>query len=230
MIKLAQHVEQFRRILHLPVADLCFDSRLDKATVEQTYRYYTKRHPKYKIIQHKSWGAALIDLHDCANRAGYLDRIKGKNCGAHHAKRARTRGYVLAEIERNAHVDAIHDIHTSVEQRQGRPMDRKYQEKQERFDALPNFRYFGVLDPEGKLMAYANVGTFGNFCAFSQLMGYRNNDGIMHLLVTDIVGLLIDEAKVRYVMYDTFFGALPGLRRFKTMLGFQPYRARYRLT
>jgi hypothetical protein len=28
-------------------------------------------------------------------------------------------------------------------------------------------------------------------------------------------------------MYDTYFGASPGLKAFKTMLGFQPYRAKY---
>ena len=43
------------------------------------------------------------------------------------------------------------------------------------------------------------------------------------------VCLLLDEGQVRYVMYDTYFGALPGLRQFKTVLGFQPYRAKYRL-
>jgi hypothetical protein len=30
-------------------------------------------------------------------------------------------------------------------------------------------------------------------------------------------------------MYDTFFGAQPGMRQFKTILGFKPYRAKYRL-
>ncbi len=30
-------------------------------------------------------------------------------------------------------------------------------------------------------------------------------------------------------MYDTWFGAQQGLRQFKRHVGFQPYRARYRL-
>jgi hypothetical protein len=30
-------------------------------------------------------------------------------------------------------------------------------------------------------------------------------------------------------MYDTYLGALPGLREFKRKLGFQPYRIRYAL-
>ena len=216
------------QLLRMPVARLVFDARLG-ANVHATYRYYTKRHPKYKIIQHKSWGAALIDLHACGSREGYLERIKGKNQGAHHAKRARARGYVLREIDRNAHVDAIHAINTSLDQRQGRSMDQHYLRKQLHFESAPNCRCYGVLNAEGKLMAYATVGHYGNFSALAQLMGYRNNDGIMHLLVSDIALRLIDEGAVRYLMYDTYFGALPGLQQFKNMLGFTPYRARHSL-
>ena len=59
------------------------------------------------------------------------------------------------------------------------------------------------------------------------LTGIRNNDGIMHMMVVDIVEQLISQGSVRYLMYDTYFGAGQGLRMFKTMLGFQPYRAKY---
>ncbi len=229
MRSLTHHLATLKTIASLPVARLQFHAAIEPVNVVSTYRYFTKRHPKYKIIQHKSWGAALIDLKVCNTRDKYLDQIKGKNGGAHHAKRARTRGYLLTEIDRNHHVDAIYDINNSVEQRQGRPMDAQYQQKQLTFDQLDNFLYFGVFDVSGRLVAYATIGRYGNFSAFSQLMGYRNNDGIMHFMVSEIVGRLIDEGQVNYVMYDTFFGALPGLQQFKTILGFQPYRARYSL-
>lgn len=223
----SQHYATLKSLLQLPVARLRFDPRLEPVNVVSTYRYYTKRHPKFKLVQHKSWGAALIDLHRFDSRADYLATIKGKNCGAWHARRARARGYVLAEFDRNMHADAIHAIHNSESLRQGRPMDAKYQEKQTSFEVLANFHYFGVFDKDGKLMAYATIGRYGNFSSFAQLMGYRNNDGIMHLLVSDIVSRLIDARQVQYVMYDTYFGALPGMQQFKTVLGFQPYRAQY---
>lgn len=226
---LSDHLATVKQLLRLPVADLYFDEAIAPVNVRSTYRYYTKRHPQYKIIQHKSWGAALIDLQRFRNRGDYLDSIKGRNSGAHHIKRARARGYRLAEIERNDYIDAIFDINTSVEARQGRPMDQKYLEKKQCFDKLANFTYYGVLSPDDQLVAYANVGHYGNFHAFEQLMGYRNNDGIMHLLVGDITAGLIDQGLTRYLMYDTYFGALPGLRQFKIMLGFTPYRARYQL-
>ncbi|HEX8613794.1 MAG TPA: hypothetical protein VF800_21170 [Telluria sp.] len=226
---LSGHLATARQLLRLPVAHLYFDEAIAPVNVRSTYRYYTKRHPQYKIIQHKSWGAALVDLQRFRGRNDYFDSIKGRNWGAHHIRRARSRGYQLAEIERNDYVDAIYDINTSVDARQGRPMDKKYLEKQRCFDKLVNFTYYGVLDADGKLVAYANVGHYGNFHAFEQLMGYRNNDGIMHLLVGDIAAGLIDQGLARYLMYDTYFGALPGLRQFKTMLGFIPHRARYHL-
>jgi hypothetical protein len=227
---LSQHLALIKTLCALPLARLHFDLRIEPAVVLSTYRYYTQRHPRYKIIQNKSWGAALVDLTRYGSREGYFERINFKNWGGHHARRARSRGFVVAEIDRNAHVDAIHDINVSQVLRQGRPMDAKYQEKQLAFEVLANFSYFGVLAPDGKLMAYATIGRYGNFSSFSQLIGYRNNDGIMHLMVSEIIARLIDQGKVDYVMYDTFFGALPGMQQFKTVLGFQPYRARYSLT
>jgi len=227
MTTFIQLYETFIQVIKLPVATLHFRVDLDPKNIEATYRYYTKWHPRYRVIRNKTLGAALIDLKQVNTREKYLSMIKGKNGGAYHAKRARARGYVFSEINRNDHVDAIHRINTSRESRQGRPMDATYQQKIQHFDSLPHFRYFGIVNNEGDLVAYANLGLFGNFCGFSQLIGIRNNEGIMHLLLLEIVSSLIDQQQVRYVMYDTFFGALPGLRLFKTMLGFRPYRAKY---
>lgn len=229
MNNLSQHYATLKALIRLPVARLRFDAAIEPAHVMETYRCFTSRHPKYKLIQYKSWGAALIDLAQCNSRAAYFERIAGKNNGAWHARRARARGYVVCEIDRNAHVDAIHDINNALGERQGRPMDQCYRSKQLVYETLSNFHYYGVLDTAGKLVAYATIGRYGNFSAFCQLMGYRNNDGIMHLMVSEIVARLIDDGKVSYVMYDTFFGALPGLRQFKTVLGFQPYRVHYSL-
>ena len=213
--------------MRLPAATLSFNSGIDPENILATYRLYTKRHPRYKIIRNKTLGAALIDLTEFSTREKYFLAIKGKHGAAFHAKRARSRGYIFLEIDRNSRAEEIYNINTSCAIRQGRPMDATYKEKIKNFESLPYFRYFGIVNADGNLVAYANIGLYGNFCGFSQLIGIRNNDGIMHLLLTEIICWLIDEERVRYVMYDTFFGALPGLRLFKTMLGFRPYRARY---
>jgi hypothetical protein len=232
-----RHLSTLRQVLHLPPAELCFDTGLGPGAapdIAAAYRIFSKPHPRYRIIGNKTLGAALIDLDrfggaPAAAGGAYLAAIQGKNRGAWHAQRARTRGYACREIDRNDHADAIHAINTALATRQGRPMDAKYLRKADRFDVLPHYGYYGVLDRDGRLVAYANIARYGNFSAFSQLMGLRNNDGIMHLLVVDIVTRLLAGREVRYVMYDTFFGARPGLRQFKTMLGFAPYHARYSL-
>jgi len=224
-----QHYNTFLEVIRLPRARLCFSEQIDPADIRATYRNYTKPHPRYKIIRHKTIGAALIDLSLYPTREAYLEAIKGKNQGAYHAKRARSRGYVVREIDRNAYTDDIHAINTSLDLRQGRPLDQKYREKQEYFEQQKHFRYWGVVHPQGKLVAYASLGIYGNFASFSQMMGIRTNEGIMHLLLSEAVCRLIEAGEVRYVMYDTFFGAQPGLRNFKTILGFRPYRASYTL-
>lgn len=229
MNALLRHYETVRQILQLPVAHLRFDSRIDPDDVPATYRMFTQPHPRYRIIGSKTLGAALIDLDRFEHPTRYLDQIQGKNRGAYHAKRARARGYVFREIDRNARADEIHTINTSLDTRQGRAMDRKYLEKVTHYDSLGHYNYYGILNAEGALVAYANIGRLGNFSALSQLIGLRNNDGIMHLLLVEIVTRLIEQKSVRYVMYDTFFGAQPGLQQFKRILGFEPYRAKYSL-
>jgi len=227
MTTISHYYETLIQILKLPVATLSFRRNIDPENIREIYNQYTKPHPRYKLIRNKTVGAALIDLENINTREKYLALIKGKNGGAFHAKRARARGYIFAEIDRNENIDAIHQINISCASRQGRPMDATYQQKVQHFERLNHFRYYGIFNSQGVLVAYANLGLFGNFCGFSQLIGLRNNDGVMHLLLVEIVTGLIDQHQVRYVMYDTFFGALPGLRQFKTMLGFRPYRAKY---
>jgi hypothetical protein len=224
-----QHYNTFIQALNLPAAKLCFHEHIDPDDIRNTYQAFTRPHPRFRFIRAKTIGAALIDLERFTDRNAYLERIKAKNHGGYHAKRARKRGYVFTDIERNDHIDEIHAINTLLDHRQGRPMDAHYLEKCEKFERRAHFRYYGILDQQAKLVAYANLGLYGNFAAYSQMLGIRNNDGIMHLLLVESICRLIDEKQVRYVMYDTFFGAQPGLRTFKSILGFQPYRAHYSL-
>jgi len=224
-----QRCRKIIQAINLPVAKLCFHEDIEPSDIRLTYRAFTRPHPRFLVIRAKTIGAALIDLSRFADRQAYQEHIKAKNHGGYHAQRARKRGYRFVDIDRNDYVDDIHTINTSLDMRQGRPMDNQYTAKCEAFDTLPHFRYHGILDPAGKLVAYATLGIYGNFAAFSQMLGLRNNDGIMHLLLVEAISRLIDDRQVRYIMYDTFFGAQPGLRSFKTILGFQPYRACYSL-
>ena len=225
--KLSRLFDLLTQITKLPVARLCFYLDVNPDNVKPTYELFTKRHPRYKLFQNKSFGATLVDLASFDTREEYLEDIKGHNYGARHARKAKSRGYFVVEIDRNNFIDDIHEINTSVEIRQGRPMDTSYLEKNSYYEPVRNFKYYGVLNSDGKLMAYCSLGFYGDFAAFDRLIGHRNNDRIMHLMVTEIICRLIEDGTLNYAMYDTYFGAKPGLKMFKTMLGFKPYRVKY---
>lgn len=211
----------------MPRVRLQFQAHLNPSEVRATYLTFTKPHPRFPLIRHKSIGVALVNLRKFESPERYLAEIDGKNRGGGFARRARKRGYTVALIDRNAYVEQIHAINTSLPERQGRPMTAAYTSRSEHFDQLPNYRYYGVLAPCGKLVAYANMGFYGDFAALAQLMGYRNNDGAMHLLIVELVSSLITEGRARFLMYDTYFGASAGLQSFKRMLGFQPHYVSY---
>jgi hypothetical protein len=214
-------------IMRLPKARLSFDTALNPELVRSTYRLFTKPHPRYRVVRNKSLGVALINLRAFASGQAYLHSLRQRDYAGYHSRRARERGYTVAEIDRNDYIDDIYLINTSAEQRQGRPMDPAYAIKTEHYDAADGLRHFGVLDKHGRLVAYGDVGIYGDFAATNRLLGLRNSDGVMYLLLADVTCRLIDDGHLNYFMYDTYLGALPGLRNFKKKLGFQPYRIRY---
>lgn len=225
--KLATLLELARSIARLPRAELQFDIAKDPGNVERIFRHFTKRHPRYLLCRNKTLGAALVDLQQFAAPSAYVATLTGRNSADKHARRARSRGYRVIEIDRNDYIDDIHHINTSVDVRQGQAMGKDYLEKHTHYVADRNYKYYGTVDGAGRLVAYGEIGFWGNFAAFNRIIGIRNNDGIMHLLVTEIICQMIEKGEYRYLMYDTYFGASPGLKIFKTTLGFAPYRARY---
>lgn len=229
MSRLGKLINDIQHIIRLPTAELQFLSAISPHHVVPTYRSFTARHPRFILFRRKTIGAALLDTVPFATAGDYLATITRTRLAGAVARRARKRGYHLVEIDRNQFIDDIHSINSSMKIRQGRPMAASYATRPTHYTDLEHYRYYGVLDANGKLAAYCEVGLYGNFALFSRLLGYRNNDGIMHLMLTEIISQLIDEKVVRFIMYDMFFGASEGLRHFKTMLGFRPYRVRYRL-
>jgi hypothetical protein len=133
----------------------------------------------------------------------------------------------VREIDRPAWLDAIADINSVPEQRQGRPLDENSPLLAS--GGRGHARCYGAFDQAGRLVAYCTVAFFGNFATAEELVGYKSRDGVMYLMLTEIICQLIDEGKLEYFMYDAFLGARAGARKFKRRLGFQPYRVRYLL-
>lgn len=214
-------------IVALPVAKLHFRSDPSPESIRAAYKYFTKPHPKYKVFGNKVLGAALIDLRAFACGDDFVELLGRSGRGATERKKAKARGLRVREIDRNALADEIHQINVSSPVRQGRAMDPAYVEKQARYEDQAHFRYYGVFDRNEALVGYCNVGVFGNFASADRILGLRDNDGAMYLLMTEIALILIEERKLDYLMYDTVFGAKPGMRDFKHWLGFRAHRVRY---
>jgi hypothetical protein len=216
-------------VARLPLARLRFDAALSPAHVNDAYRLFTRPHPKFPLVRRKAIGAALLDLTQFGHGDDYLRRIRELK-GGHYVKRAQSRAYLFRCIDRNDYIDDIDAINNALPVRQGKPMPPSYTERKEGFADRENYAYFGVVDPGGRLVAYCELGYYGNFAVLSRLLGQRNNSGTMHFMIAQVAQLLIAERSVSFLMYDMYFGASEGLRHFKTMLGFVPYRVKYALT
>jgi hypothetical protein len=228
--KLMDRARVVAQLACLPVARLRFEQALHPEGIRRAHAIFTQRHPRLKLFRNKTMGIALIDLAAFGGETGnYLDTVRRKDYAGAKSRKAAARGYWLRPIDRNDHIDEIHAIHTSCEERQGRPMDSAYLVKKTHYDNLPHGVCYGVFDPQGRLAAYCSTLRYGNFVSTDQLMGYKNKDGVMYFLLLTIICRLIEERVVDYFMYDTFLGAQPGLRDFKRRIGFRPYRARYEL-
>lgn len=228
--KLMERASLIVQLARLPVARLRFEQRRNPEGIRHAHALFTRPHPRYKVFRNKTMGIALIDLTRFGGHpGGYLHSVRRDGHAGPQSRKAAARGYELRRIDRNEHIDEIHAIHTSCAQRQGRPMAPHYRIRKDVYDDAPHLECYGVFDARGRLSAYCSIGRYGNFVATDQLMGYKNQDGIMYLLLLKIICRLIEERDVDYFMYDTFLGAQPGLRDFKRRVGFSPYRARYEL-
>jgi GNAT superfamily N-acetyltransferase len=195
------------------------------------YQYFTQPHPRYRLVGNKVLGVAMLAVPD--DFAAYYESVNGKNSAAYYARKAKSRGYTIREIDRNDYVDDLIAIHDSKDLRQGKPLAPEFF-KRKQYSVMPNYRYWGVLDTAGRLVAYAWVAYYNEVALVSGLMGHADhlNNGIMYYLMLHIIehaaALKKQGHPLNYIMYDTFFGASSGMIMFKQKLAFQPYRVKWR--
>ncbi len=221
-LKILHTIWQVLRLPHVSLHLRC----QDKVHGREFFNYFTRPHPRFKIIQSKSFGVEVIRLRDFPSFADYLQSINGKNSAAYYARKALSRGYRLELIDRNQYLDDIYEINTSAEVRQGKLMQAPYQIRPAHYDPHPDYLYFGVVDAQGKLHAYCWLMVAGEVALIITLLGHKQtlNDGTMYLLITRIVEKLFSQPEVKYLTYDTYFGASEGMKQFKAKNGFKPHR------
>lgn len=198
---------------------------------KESFDYFTRPHLKYKVIQNKKWGIAMLELPNTFEE--YL-RSPNKQLLRRKRKRALANEFTFNSLKPLDHLNEIIAINMSTDTRQGRPMDLEYvnaDEVQDFFKTIPEI--FGIFDQKGTLQAYAHILICGEMFFFNRLLGHTAhlNNGIMYFLISEIFREMIEQKRSRgtplWAMYDTFLGASEGLSYFKERLGFQPYNVKW---
>ena len=191
------------------------------------YQEFTRRHRRWRLIQNKRWGVALIELprsiDNYLNGTSRLARRRIK-----HAKKC---GYTFNRIDPHHRIDEILAVNRSASERQGRPMHPDYfdEETVRRF-FTHSANVFGVVDAEDVVQAYITVRVCGEVACIERLLGHADalEQGVMYLAILGVVDWLLevrgDHANPTWLMYDMFPGASPGMRHFKHVIGCQAYR------
>ena len=191
----------------------------------------TKPHPKYRLIQNKRWGVALLPLPDTFElylRGRHMQNVRTGRSNA------RKQGFRFSSINPYEHLQEILSVNASLQNRQGRPIRPDYlsiERLKHFFDGKPAI--FGILNGDGILRAYADTPVCGEVFLFSRLLGHGEDldKGIMYLLLTEVIRQMIDRKRTHgtplWAMYDIFFGGSDGLRTFKSNLGFKPYNVKW---
>jgi hypothetical protein len=141
------------------------------------------------------------------------------------ADRCERLGYRFSKVDYSVHADALFEINTSKDERQGRPMTAGYRKFVER-SRLPDYPCaahrtitYGVLSGE-RLRAYMTLHRSGELALVSMILGHGDflSDDIMFLL---FAGMVEDQAGCGGILYyNVHSSGQDGLRFFKERLGF----------
>lgn len=172
-------------------------------------------------------GAALMEVP--ASREAWEEQHRTARKRAWRAERL---GYTFDEIDRSKHSDAIYEINTSLERRQGRPMSSGYLEHRPQ-GALPqypcelhNIRAYGILSDDF-LVAYLTLYRIRELALISMIIGHGAHlrDDIMYLL---FAGVVEDQSAIGgWFYYNLWDSGQDGLRYYKERVGFGPADIRW---
>lgn len=192
------------------------------------YQSFTRRHGRWRVIQNKAWGVALLPVPE--RFEDYL-RDPRRSHMRKQMNRARRAGYTFGRVDPHEHLGEILDIHRSAQERQGRPMHPDYMDElkvRQYFEG--SAEVFGVFDAAGQLRAYRGLRTCGPVACGERVLGHADHldKGIMYLLFTEVIRELSRTRAASggpdWLAYDMFSGASTGMRQFKQWIGFESYR------
>lgn len=200
--------------------------------VNDLYKYFNKRHPKYKVFRNKTLGVMLLEIPK--NLEDYEKQITGKNSVGYFNRRCTKMGYYTKYYIKNKYLDEMYNINTSSQTRQGREMSKHYLEKVPKEKATDCIKYFGIFTKDDLLVGYIRLIKTKKVYVISQILGHSDyqNDNIMYKIIHDLVVSLIEENKDNeytvHLMYDTYFGGTDGIKLYKKRHAFKPYKVKWK--
>ena len=201
--------------------------------VTEFYRDAVRRHPRLPVIPFYKYGIATNVLPQ-----SYDDYFKGIESSARrNIKKAIRNGYVFQRIDYNAYLADIVEIHRSATVRQGE-MDKAFLEQEivpvdnpASLTDVHDYVYYGVIKG-GKLYAYGACMIAGELMSITDIFGHDGykSDAVVPLLISGMAADAYERyPRVRYFLYDKYFGASPTMRRFKKKFGFEPASIAWKL-
>jgi len=223
-----RYLRDIGRILSLRRASISLGNGSDAQVI---YDWFSQPHAVWPMFGNKTVGVQLLDLCAFESFDAYLAGINGKNSAAYYRRKALGKGYAFVEIDRNFYIDDIQQINLSLAERQGRRLHPMYFAAVTHYENLSGWKYFGVANLHGRLLAYLDLQVMNEVAVVRQLLGHGQylNDGIMYLLLIEVARRVQEMRATRYLMYDMYFGTSSGLRLFKEKLGFKPYWVKWTL-
>jgi len=168
------------------------------------------------LLKYNCIGVSLLDLGSYLNFQDYLNRNNGKNSIYYYYRKHVNLGYEVRDYERAYFINDIIDVNKSKPIRQGRKMKNSYLTPKLPFENLDNFRYFGLFNNEGKLIAYLHAGFFGDFVIIANILGHADylKHGIMYVIITHLVSICF-ERNIDKIIYSSHIFCSESLRVFK---------------
>jgi hypothetical protein len=206
--------------------------------VREWYDSTRKRHRRFPLVRAWDYGVALCPLPRTFDE--YFMGIEGS--ARRNFRKSEKNGYSFRFIDPNEHLFEMHEVVTSTDERQGKMSEellnagiRKITDPASTTDdhAYP---YFGVFrrmeNGSEKLVAYACCLVAGDACMLEHIFGHAKyqQDGIVPMLIIGIAKHLFEKhPKVKFFLFERYYGAGETLRRFKKKLLFNPHRIQWEL-
>lgn len=143
-------IKKIKQIISLPKLKIEFINKNNDDEIFELYKYFVKRHKKYKIIKNKTIGVMLYEIPKTIEK--YENDISGKNGVGYFSRRCKKMGYYTAYFKQQEYLDDLYDINTSAEMRQGKKMTEQYLSKVEPEKEKESVKWFGIFNDENKLV------------------------------------------------------------------------------